>query len=105
MCLPPGGEVDRSGTDLFAIHRLVHGALSNPREMLGKDGREGRRHMLGDQDRRTLNDATDLRDQEIERLRSAGGRTDQQHARGYGWHRPQGYRGRSGDLLDPLRHN
>ena len=59
-------------TDFFAVDRLAHRALGDAGEMLGEHGREGRRHMLGDQHGRALKHAVDLRDQRVERLRAAG---------------------------------
>ena len=70
--LAAGRDIDGAGVDLFAVDRLAHRPLGDAGEMLGKDGREGRRHVLRDQHRRAVEHAADLRDQGVERLRPAG---------------------------------
>ena len=65
-------EIDDPGCDFFAVDRLAHRTLGDACKMLGKHGRKGRRHMLGDQNGRALKHAVDLRDQRVERLRAAG---------------------------------
>ena len=52
-----GGDVDGAGIDRLALPALVHRALGDARQVLGQDGGEGRRHVLGDQHRRALDDA------------------------------------------------
>ena len=69
--------------------RLAHRASSDAGEMLGQDGGEGRRHVLGDQHRRAVEHAADLADDGVERLRAAGRGADHQHARRRRRHRPQ----------------
>ena len=53
-------------------------APADARQMFGQHRRESRRHVLGDQNRRTLDRGADLPDQRRERLRSAGRGADQQ---------------------------
>ena len=65
-------EINDAGADFFAIDRLAHRTLGNAAKMLGKHSRKRRRHMLGDQDRRALKHAVELRDQGVERLWATG---------------------------------
>ncbi len=55
-----GREIDRAGRDRLAVDRLMAGAPARAREMLGENGREGRRHVLGDEDRRALEHRREL---------------------------------------------
>ncbi len=54
MWRPPGGDIDVSGVDLLAVLGLARRLAGEPRQMLGEDGGEGRRHMLGDEHKRAL---------------------------------------------------
>ena len=87
--LAAGRDIDGAGIDLLAVLRLAHRALGDAGEVLGQDGGEGRRHVLGDQHRRAVEHAADLGDDGVERLRAAGGGADQQHARRRRRHRAQ----------------
>ena len=51
------------------------------RQMLGEDRGEGRRHMLGDQHRAAVDHGPEFGHQRHQRLRPAGGRADDEHAR------------------------
>ena len=65
----------------LAVLRLARRHWPIAREMLGQDGREGRRHVLGDQHRRTSITPPILAMQRGQRLRAAGRGADHQHAR------------------------
>src|SRR5215469_8206081 len=60
-------------TTILAEHlaRSSRRPATRARQMLGEDGGEGRRHMLSDQDRKTVDHWTDFGDQRHERLRAA----------------------------------
>ena len=46
-----GRDIDRAGDDRLAVDALMRRPMAGAREMLGQDGGEGRRHVLGDQHR------------------------------------------------------
>ena len=82
-------KINLPGCDGFPVDASCAGRPARARQMLCENGRESRRHMLGDQHRKAINNRADFGDQGHQRLRTAGRRTDQQRAR-----RAQGRKGR-----------
>ena len=74
-------EIDAARLDDLAVHRLVRRPAAGARQMLGENGGEGRRHVLGDQHREAVDHGADLGDQRHQRLRAAGRGADHQRAR------------------------
>ena len=54
-------DIDVARHDRFAVDRLAGGPAAGTREMLGQNGGEGRRHVLGDQHGGAVDDAGELR--------------------------------------------
>jgi len=87
------GNVDGTRIDRLAVDRLQYRAPGSAGEMLGENGDEDRRHVLGDQHKRAFEHAADMGENGVERQRTAGGGIDQQHARRHHRHRPQRHDG------------
>ena len=65
-------EIDLARLDDLAVDGLMRRPAAGARQMLGENGREGRRHMLGDQHRKAVDHRTEFGDQRHQRLRAAG---------------------------------
>jgi hypothetical protein len=95
-----------AGLRRFAVHGFLRRPIGCAGDMFREDGREGRRHVLGDQDRQPAEHRREPPHQHLQGLRAAGRASHHEDARRHRRKRPQRDRARlSLRVLEPASGN